>query len=102
MGAAESVRRSEQDNLTFDRGHVTMEAGISFAQSSTWLIAGAATLGVIIRPWNLPEALWAVLGAAVLLLLGLLPIANALNGIAKGTDVYLFLVGMMLLAEVAR
>ncbi|MFI4997131.1 MAG: arsenic transporter, partial [Hyphomicrobiales bacterium] len=37
-----------------------------------------------------------------LVLIGLLPPAKALDGIAKGTDVYLFLIGMMLLAEVAR
>jgi arsenical pump membrane protein len=33
---------------------------------------------------------------------GLLPGSAALAGIAKGTDVYLFLVGMMLLSELAR
>src|ERR1700748_2548620 len=83
-------------------GLVTMIFGVSFEQGATWLIAGVATLGVITRPWNLPEALWAVLGASALLLLGLLPPEGALRGIAKGTDVYLFLIGMMLLAEIAR
>ena len=34
--------------------------------------------------------------------LGLMPVADALRGIGKGLDVYLFLTGMMLLAEVAR
>jgi len=43
-----------------------------------------------------------VAGAVLLVALGLLPAADALAGIAKGTDVYLFLVGMMLLAELAR
>jgi len=57
---------------------------------------------VILRPWRLPEAVWAVLGAAGLVALGLLPWSAALAGVAKGTDVYLFLVGMMLLAELAR
>ena len=32
----------------------------------------------------------------------LLPAADALAGVPKGTDVYLFLIGMMLLAELAR
>ena len=41
-------------------------------------------------------------GAALLVLLGLLPGADALAGVGKGTDVYLFLTGMMLLSEVAR
>lgn len=81
---------------------LSMDASLSLAQISTWTIAGAATLGVILRPWNLPEALWAVLGALLLLVLGLLPVEAALTGIAKGADVYLFLTGMMLLAEIAR
>jgi arsenical pump membrane protein len=65
-------------------------------------IAAIATLGVIVRPWSIPEYIWAVLGAAALLVLGLLPWRTALAAAAKGTDVYLFLVGMMLLAEAAR
>lgn len=65
-------------------------------------IAGIATFGVIVRPWALPEYLWATLGAAVLVVSGLLPWHDALAAAQKGTDVYLFLIGMMLLAEVAR
>lgn len=67
-----------------------------------WSIIAAATAGVIIRPFRLPEAIWAVLGAAALVLLGFLPWQDALLGIAKGVDVYLFLIGMMLIAELAR
>jgi arsenical pump membrane protein len=74
----------------------------AYLPAITWAIAGAATLGVIARPWNLPEALWAVLGAAFLVALNLLPAHAALDGILRGTDVYLFLIGMMLLAEIAR
>jgi arsenical pump membrane protein len=37
-----------------------------------------------------------------LVLLGLLPWPDALSGIRNGLDVYLFLIGMMLLAELAR
>ena len=70
--------------------------------AATWGIAGLATFGVIARPWNLPEFIWAIAGALLLVLLNLLPWAEALAAAAKGTDVYLFLVGMMLLAEVAR
>ena len=68
----------------------------------TWGIAAVATGGVIVRPWRLPEAIWAVSGAALLVIAGLLPPADAWRGVAKGTDVYLFLIGMMLLAELAR
>ena len=69
---------------------------------ATWSIAALATLGVIVRPFAWPEAIWAVLGAAALVLLGLLPAGTAWEGVLKGTDVYLFLVGMMLMSEVAR
>ena len=57
---------------------------------------------MIVRPWNLPEAIWAVTGAVMLIVFGLLPWSDALKAVAKGTDVYLFLSGMMLLAELAR
>jgi arsenical pump membrane protein len=72
------------------------------ALAATWGIAALATGGVILRPWRLPEAIWAVTGAAILVLAGLLSFADAWRGVLKGTDVYLFLIGMMLLAEVAR
>lgn len=80
---------------------MTMD-GISISQAATWGIAALATGGVIVRPWGFPEAIWAVLGAVALVLLALLPWHDALAAIAKGTDVYLFLTGMMLLAELAR
>ena len=65
-------------------------------------VAAVATAGVIIRPWGLPEAIWAVLGAAILVATGLLPWEAALAAVARGANVYFFLVGMMLLSEVAR
>ena len=68
----------------------------------TWTIAAVATAGVIVRPLGWPEAVWAVGGAIALLALRLIGLDVAWSGIAKGTDVYLFLTGMMLLAEVAR
>ena len=67
-----------------------------------WTVAALATLGVLIRPFRWPEAVWAVLGAAVLLITGLLPVADGLRAVGKGLDVYLFLIGMMLLSETAR
>jgi arsenical pump membrane protein len=67
-----------------------------------WIIASIATAGVILRPFRLPEAIWAVAGAALLLVLGLISIGDAMTGIGRGADVYLFLTGMMLLAEIAR
>ena len=66
------------------------------------MIAAIATAGVILRPFAWPEFIWAIVGALLLVALGLLPWQEALHGVARGADVYLFLVGMMLLAELAR
>ena len=68
----------------------------------TWGIAALATAGVILRPLRIPEAVWALAGACTLVGLGLLPVDAAADGMSKGVDVYLFLTGMMLLAELAR
>jgi len=65
-------------------------------------VVALATAGVIIRPFRLPEAVWALAGAVALLLFGLLPLDDAVRGAAKGIDVYLFLIGMMLIAELAQ
>jgi len=67
-----------------------------------WAISILSVAGVIIRPYNLPEAIWVVAGSLLLLALHLILPLDALHGIEKGTDVYLFLLGMMLLAEIAR
>jgi arsenical pump membrane protein len=71
-------------------------------QETIWTIAAVATTGVILRPFNWPEAIWAVAGATLLVALQLVSPRDVLTGVAKGTDVYLFLIGMMLLAEIAR
>lgn len=67
-----------------------------------WLISILTIAGVIVRPFKLPEAVWAVAGAALLLVFGLITWHEGWAGVLKGTDVYLFLTGMMLLAETAR
>jgi arsenical pump membrane protein len=67
-----------------------------------WAIAAFAIAGVLFRPKDWPEAVWACLGAALMVICGFLPWAQAGSAIVKGTDVYLFLTGMMLLAELAR
>ncbi|MBO9195939.1 arsenic transporter [Rhizobium sp. 16-449-1b] len=72
------------------------------ASTMTWVIAGMTALGVITRPLALPEAIWALLGAFLLLTLGLIGFPEAWKGVVKGLDVYLFLIGMMLLSELAR
>lgn len=72
------------------------------ASLAVWVVSALTVFGVIFRPVGWPEWVFAVAGAAVLVLLGLLPWTEALGGIEAGTDVYLFLAGMMLLAETAR
>ena len=69
---------------------------------SVWGIAGLATAAVITRPFSWPEFIWAVAGASLLVALGMLTPREAWSGIVKGTDVYLFLTGMMLMSELAR
>ncbi len=72
------------------------------AKALAWAIAALAAAGVLIRPFRLPEAVWAMAGAALLVALGLLPFGDAVLAMSKGLDVYLFLLGMMLLSEAAR
>jgi Na+/H+ antiporter NhaD/arsenite permease-like protein len=72
------------------------------ATGMTWAICAAATAGVIARPLRWPEAIWAIGGAALLIVLGLMPVGAATGAVGKGLDVYLFLIGMMLLSETAR
>ncbi len=77
-------------------------AALPAAHLATWAIAAAATAAVILRPGRWPEAVWAVAGALALVAAGLLPWRDALHAVGRGLDVYLFLAGMMLIAELAR
>ena len=74
----------------------------SLPHVATWSVAAIATAGVIIRPWRIPEAVWAMAGGFALVACGLVSPEDAGRAIGKGLDVYLFLAGMMLLAELAR
>jgi len=67
-----------------------------------WGICALSVAGVIFRPFKWPEAVWAASGALLIVLLGLLPVSDALGAVWKGMDVYLFLIGMMLLSEAGR
>lgn len=70
--------------------------------AAIWIIAFLSIAGVITRPFKVPEAVWASGGACLLILCALISPFEGLAGFLKGTDVYLFLTGMMLLAETAR
>lgn len=69
---------------------------------STWLLCGLVFILILWRPRRIPEYVWAVSGAVALVLFRLLPLHAAWAAVRSGMDVYLFLAGMMLLAELAR
>jgi arsenical pump membrane protein len=66
------------------------------------VIAGLALLGVLFRPFRVNEAWWAAGGAVALVLARAVSPHDAGAALARGLDVYLFLIGMMALAEFAR
>ncbi|MDE1175786.1 MAG: arsenic transporter [Edaphobacter sp.] len=71
---------------------------------SSWLLCGICALSIVLmllRPRRIAEAWWVAGGALLLLALGLVPWRVALHAVGEGTDVYLFLAGMMLLSELA-
>src|ERR1700734_2995588 len=57
---------------------------------------------MLARPRGILEVWWISGGALLLIALRLVPLKLAGQAVAKGSDVYLFLIGMMLLAELAR
>ena len=57
---------------------------------------------MLVRPRRIAEAYWACGGAILLILTGLIALPQAMRAVSEGWDVYLFLTGMMILAEVAR
>ncbi len=67
-----------------------------------WIISLSSILLMLLRPRGIAEAWWIDGGAVLLVLTRLLPLAGAAHAIHEGLDVYLFLIGMMLLAETAR
>jgi arsenical pump membrane protein len=66
------------------------------------LIVAISILLMAIRPRNIPEVYWVGGGAILLVVLRLIPLKLAGKAAAEGSDVYLFLFGMMLLSELAR
>ena len=57
---------------------------------------------MLVRPKRSSEAFWVSAGAALLVLSRLISVKGAISAVRAGLDVYLFLAGMMLLAELAR
>jgi arsenical pump membrane protein len=65
-------------------------------------IAAVSIVLMLLRPRGIAEVWWIGGGVFLLLVLGLVPLRLAGRAVGEGTDVYLFLAGMMLLAELAR
>lgn len=65
-------------------------------------IVAVSILLMLIRPRGIREVYWVGGGALLLVALRLVPLRLAGHAVAEGLDVYLFLIGMMLLSEVAR
>ena len=57
---------------------------------------------MLVRPWRVNEAWWASGGALALVAARALSPHDAAAALARGLHVYLFLIGMMALAEFAR
>lgn len=74
----------------------------AISPSVIWPITALSTLGVLTRPFRIAEAWWAALGALLLFITGQLTLGEVGHAVRQGTDVYLFLIGMMLVAEMAR
>jgi arsenical pump membrane protein len=66
------------------------------------LVVVASLLLMLIRPGGIAEAWWVCGGAAFLVATRLVSWRTAIHAVGEGTDVYLFLAGMMLLSDLAR
>jgi arsenical pump membrane protein len=73
-----------------------------FSDSLIWIISLASIVCVLLRPREIAEAWWACGGALLLVVTTLIPLSQAGSAVLKGVDVYLFLLGMMMLSELAR
>ena len=69
---------------------------------SLWTISLASILCMLLRPRGIAEAYWVGAGGLLLVLFRLIPLRQAAHAVYEGIDVYLFLAGMMILAELAR
>lgn len=79
-----------------------MHIPVAWQVLAVWVISLISIALVLIRPKGWPEAIWGVAGACLLVLFGLISVQDAAGAAARGTDVYLFLTGMMIISELAR
>lgn len=72
------------------------------AHTLIWTISALSIALMLFRPLKIPEVVWTSAGAILLCLLRLLPLTVASKAVMEGLDVYLFLIGMMLLSELGK
>ncbi len=72
------------------------------ASLAIWIVAAVSIVLMLVRPRGIAEVWWIGAGALVLVATKLVSLGIAGHSIAKGTDVYLFLSGMMLLSQLAQ
>ncbi len=72
------------------------------SHAAIWIVFALSIALMLVRPRNIPEAWWICAGAFALVVSRLISPGGAVHAVAKGTDVYLFLAGMMLLAQLAQ
>jgi arsenical pump membrane protein len=85
--------RSEIDNFM----HLSQASSILI-----WLISLGSIFCMLVRPRRIAEAYWIAAGAILLVVTRLISLRQAGHAVYEGLDVYLFLTGMMILAELAR
>ena len=68
----------------------------------TTIIAIATLLGIMIRPYRWNEAIFALSGAALLLIIGLISPVNAFFTLYKDWNIFFFFLGMMSLSALAE
>lgn len=66
------------------------------------LIVAVSILLMLVRPRGIAEVYWIGFGTILLIAFRLIPLPLAGRAVIKGADIYLFLIGMMLLSELAR
>ncbi|HEV2275882.1 MAG TPA: arsenic transporter [Acidobacteriaceae bacterium] len=74
----------------------------AFAHLLLLLVVAASIALMLVRPRGIAEAYWIGGGALLLIVFRLIPLKLAGHAVAEGADVYFFLIGMMLLSELAR
>ncbi|MFZ3264541.1 MAG: arsenic transporter [Terriglobales bacterium] len=73
-----------------------------FSTILIWTISLLSILCMLLRPRGISEVYWVCGGAILIVIARLIPPHQALQAAYEGVDVYLFLAGMMILAELAR